>query len=59
MKQSRKNTRNAQRYTNRTCPAYPNAAEPSYFTGKAIEILTASVSGFGVVTAMLFLLVIS
>ena len=36
-------------------PAYPNAAAPSYFAGKALNILTALVSGMGFVSAMVFL----
>lgn len=36
-------------------PAYPNAADNSYFTGKALNIITAIVSGMGFVSAMLFL----
>lgn len=35
-------------------PAYPNAADTSYFTGKLLDILTAVVSGIGFVVAMLF-----
>lgn len=40
-------------------PAYPNAADPRYFTGKALNILTAVVSGMGFVSAMLFLVTIA
>ena len=40
-------------------PAYPNAAEPGYFTGKALEILAACVSSLGVVSAMMFLLILT
>ena len=36
-------------------PAYPNAADPSYFASKALNIMTALVSGMGFVSAMLFL----
>ena len=36
-------------------PAYPNAADPSYFAGKALNVVTAVVSGMGFVSAMLFL----
>lgn len=36
-------------------PAYPNAADASYFAEKALEILTAILSGTGVVTIMLLL----
>ncbi len=37
-------------------PMYPNAADANYFRGKALEILTALVTGTGAVTGMLFLL---
>lgn len=40
-------------------PLYPNAADASYFTGKALEILAAIASGTGVITAMLLLVAIS
>lgn len=40
-------------------PITPNAADPSYFTGKAIDILTAIVSGMGIATAALFLLTLA
>lgn len=36
-------------------PTYPNAADPSYFAGKALNVVTALVSGMGFVSAMLFL----
>lgn len=36
-------------------PAYPNAADNRYFAGKALNIMTAVVSGMGFVSAMLFL----
>ena len=36
-------------------PAYPNAADPSYFAGKALNVVTALVSGMGFISAMLFL----
>lgn len=36
-------------------PAYPNAADSSYFAGKALNIMTAIVSGMGFVSAMVFL----
>ena len=36
-------------------PAYPNAADPSYFAGKALNVVTAVASGMGFVSAMLFL----
>ncbi|MBQ8834664.1 MAG: hypothetical protein IJ001_07055 [Oscillospiraceae bacterium] len=40
-------------------PIYPNAADPSYFTEKALDILTAIVSGLGFATAMLFLITLA
>ena len=40
-------------------PAYPNAADANYFTGKALEILTGIASGFGVITAMVFLVILA
>ncbi len=36
-------------------PRYPNAADNRYFARKALDILTALVSGLGFVSAMLFL----
>ncbi len=36
-------------------PAYPNAADSSYFAGKALNVVTALVSGMGFVSAMVFL----
>ena len=36
-------------------PRYPGAADNRYFAEKALNILTALVSGMGLVTAMLFL----
>lgn len=38
-----------------TQPAYPNAADNNYFAAKALNIVTAIVSGMGFVSAMLFL----
>lgn len=40
-------------------PTYPNAADNRYFAEKALDILTAVVSGMGLVTAMLFLVTLS
>lgn len=40
-------------------PAYPNAADTNYFTKKALEILTAVVSGMGCLAAMVFLVIIA
>lgn len=40
-------------------PVYPNAADDRYFARKALDILTAIVSGMGLVSAMLFLVTLS
>ena len=39
--------------------AYPNAADSHYFMGKALNIVTAIVSGMGIVSAMLFLVAVA
>ncbi len=36
-------------------PLYPNAADDAYFAAKALNIITAIVSGVGFTSAMLFL----
>lgn len=36
-------------------PIYPNAASHEYFVQKALDVITAIVSGMGFVSAMLFL----
>ena len=36
-------------------PLYPNAADHHYFAQKALDVMTAIVSGMGFVSAMLFL----
>ncbi len=36
-------------------PKYPNAADNNYFAEKALNVMTAIVSGMGFVSAMLFL----
>lgn len=36
-------------------PAYPNAADHNYFANRALNVITALVSGMGFVSAMLFL----
>ncbi len=49
----------------RTCtnkryqPMYPNAAEPEYFARKALEILTAVVSGLGATAIMVFMVILA
>ena len=36
-----------------TQPMYPNAAAPSYFMGKLLQIVTAVLSGMGLVSVTL------
>ena len=36
-------------------PVYPNAADSHYFANKALNVITAIVSGMGFISAMLFL----
>lgn len=36
-------------------PPYPNAADNLYFKQKALDIITAIVSGFGLFSAVIFL----
>lgn len=36
-------------------PRYPNAADHRYFTRKALDVMTAIASGFGLFSAMIFL----
>lgn len=56
MKQRR--TRHTVRSTAlRNCPAYPNAADNRYFADKAVELLSAIVSGSGAMAIMVFFLV--
>ncbi len=52
-------------YTNKTIPystrrsrryPYPNEAEPSYFTGRLLDGITALVTGMGSVTLLLYML---
>lgn len=40
-------------------PVYPNAADRNYFADKALNVVTAIVSGMGFITAMLFLVTMS
>ena len=40
-------------------PAYPNAADTRYFAAKALNVMTAIVSGMGLVSAMLFLVTLA
>lgn len=36
-------------------PRYPNAADQNYFSRKALDVMTAVASGFGLFSAMIFL----
>lgn len=36
-------------------PRYPNAADHHYFQRKALDVMTAIASGFGLFSAMIFL----
>jgi len=36
-------------------PRYPNAADHNYFARKALDVMTALASGFGLFSAMIFL----
>ncbi len=36
-------------------PKYPNAADHNYFARKAVDVMTALASGFGLFSAMIFL----
>ncbi len=38
-----------------TQPQYPNAADNNYFAARALNVMTAIVSGMGFASAMLFL----
>jgi hypothetical protein len=35
--------------------SYPNAAEPGYFLNKVLDGITIAVSGFGLITTLLFM----
>ena len=35
-------------------PRYPNAADHNYFARKALDVMTAIASGFGLFSAMIF-----
>ena len=45
-------------YTPNPVP-YPNAADEQYFKNKALNILTAIVSGMGLISAMAFLVTLA
>lgn len=40
-------------------PIYPNAADNRYFAQKALDVMTAIVSGIGFTTAMIFLVTLA
>ena len=43
------------RIVNSKEPIYPNAADHNYFARKALDVVTAIASGFGLFSAMIFL----
>ena len=43
------------RIVNSKEPIYPNAADHNYFARKALDVMTGIASGFGLFTAMIFL----
>ena len=43
------------RVVNSKEPIYPNAADHNYFARKALDVVTAIASGFGLFSAMIFL----
>ena len=43
------------RVVNSKEPIYPNAADHNYFARKALDVMTALASGFGLFSAMIFL----
>lgn len=53
MKQNRKHTYSTRRYRRYT---YPNEADPGYFTGRILDVITAMVTGMGTVTLLLYFL---
>lgn len=56
----KKNHRTYNSSCTRQYPApYPNAADDRYFKAKALDLLTAIVSGMGLVSAMLFLVTLA
>lgn len=40
-------------------PAYPNAAGPQYYRQKALDLVTAIISGMGLASAMVFLVTLA
>ena len=56
----KKNHRISKQNTYRPRPApYPNAADERYFKAKALDLLTAIVSGMGLISAMLILVTLA
>ena len=53
MKQTKKHNSHLTLY--KPEPKYPNAADHHYFAAKALNMMTALVSGMGMISAMLFL----
>lgn len=43
------------RVVNSRQPMYPNAADHNYFARKAVDVMTGIASGFGLFSAMIFL----
>ncbi len=43
------------RVVNARQPIYPNAADHNYFARKAVDVMTGIASGFGLFSAMIFL----
>ena len=39
----------------RVCPAYPNAASSRYYFHKTLDVMTAILSGMGLLAAIVFL----
>lgn len=50
-----KNTYSHLRIVEPKQPRYPNAADHNYFARKALDVITAIASGFGLFSAMIFL----
>lgn len=40
-------------------PIYPNAADSQYYHQKAVDIITAIISGMGLASAMIFLVTLA
>ncbi len=55
MKKSRQHRRKLTVHHYKPQPAYPNAADPSYFRDKLLDQITLIVSGMGFACAMAFL----